>query len=169
MYAGLDNNKLRKVFPVSTNVWGFCLPDKRDQLLELHTNLTFVQSRLLEILHGQLRDAEAREVQQQVVERHWTEFTMLMEESFELISANATNLIRELFMGLLRLQSFTRDSVRYVAEELQSLEVEVRDVRGELRQVHDGIDDIATTGISKVRQLAEISQQRLSMVHMCCL
>lgn len=135
-----------------------------DQLLELHTNLTFVQARLLEILQGQLGNAEVREMQQQSVQRHWNEFSMSLEESFDSISVNTTNLMKELFTGLLRLQSLTRESSIYIADEIQTLEVDVRKVRGELRRVHDDIDTVGTAGVSKIDQLAEMSQQRLSMV-----
>jgi len=136
----------------------------KDQLLELHTNLTLVHGRLLEILHGQLRDAEVRELQQGTVQRHWDEFTETLEESLDLISTNATKLMRELFTGLLRLQSFTRDSARQVGEEITMLEVDVRNVREELHRVYDDIDGMATRGVSNIDQLAEISQQRLYMV-----
>jgi hypothetical protein len=133
-------------------------------LLELHTNLTFVQAKLLEILQGQLGEAEVREMQQRDVQRHWTEFTSSLEESFDLIAANTTELMKDLFSRLLRLQSFTRDSARFVAEELQILEMDVCSVRGELRRVHKDLDALGIAGISAIDQLAEMSQQRLSMV-----
>jgi hypothetical protein len=136
----------------------------KDQLLELHTNLTFVQSRLLEILHGQLEEAEVREMQQRTVQRHWNEFSMSLQGSLDLIWANGTEIMTELFTGLLRLQGFTRDSVKHIGEELVMLEGYVRNVRGELHRVHEDIDGIATRGVSKMDELAERSQQQLSMV-----
>jgi len=136
----------------------------KDQVLELHTNLTLVQGRLLEILHGQWNDAEVRELQQETVQRHWDQFTVSLEESLHLISTNGTKLMKELFTGLLRLQSFTRDSARHVGEEIAMLEGDVRNVREQLRRVDDVIDGMASRGASKVDQLAEISQQRLSTV-----
>ena len=81
-----------------------------------------------------------------------------------LISTNGTKLMKELFTGLLRLQSFTRDSARHVGEEIAMLEGDVRNVREQLRRVDDVIDGMASRGASKVDQLAEISQQRLSTV-----
>jgi hypothetical protein len=129
--------------------------------LELHTNLTVVQARLLEILQGQLGNFQEKEIHQRAVQRHWNEFTMSMEESFDSMSAGASNLMKELFMGLLRLQSFTTESAKYVADELKMLELDVQNVRGELRQVHGEIDSLGTAGISKIDQLAEMSQQRL--------
>jgi hypothetical protein len=157
MYAGLEDRKSRKVsfHPRFVDV---------DQLLELHTNLTFVQSRLLEILQVQLGNAEVREMQQQAVQRHWSEFTMSLEESFNSISTNTTNLMKELFMGLLRLQSLTRESAKYVSEELQTLETDVRIIRGDLQRAHDDIDDVGNAGVAKIDRLAEMTQQRLSMV-----
>ena len=136
----------------------------KDQVLELHTNLTLVQGRLLEILHEQWRNAEVRELQQETVQRHWDQFTVSLEESLHLISTNGTKLMKELFTGLLRLQSFTRDSARHVGEEIAMLEGDVRNVREQLRRVDDVIDGMASRGASKVDQLAEISQQRLSTV-----
>ena len=158
MYAGLEDRKLRKVPLLILRI------DVKDQLLELHTNLTLVQARLLEILHEQLGDAEVREMQQQTVQRHWNQFTVSLEESLDLISVNATKMMTELFTGLLRLQSFTRDSARYVGEELVMLEGDVGNVRGELHRLHEDINGIASKGISKIDDLAERSQQRLSMV-----
>ena len=136
----------------------------KDQVLELHTNLTLVQGRLLEILHEQWRNAEVRELQQETVQRHWDQFTVSLEESLHLISTNGTKLMKELFTGLLRLQSFTRDSARHAGEEITVLEGDVRNVREQLRRVYDVIDGMATRGVSKVDQLAEISEQRLSTV-----
>ena len=136
----------------------------KDQVLELHTNLTLVQGRLLAILHEQWRNAEVRELQQETVQRHWDQFTVSLEESLHLISTNGTKLMKELFTGLLRLQSFTRDSARHVGEEIAMLEGDVRNVREQLRRVDDVIDGMASRGASKVDQLAEISQQRLSTV-----
>jgi hypothetical protein len=102
--------------------------------------------------------------QQQEAQKVWTDFTGSLEETLDLISANTSELMRGLFNGLLRLQRFTRDSARFVGEEFQTLEGDVRDVREELRRVHDDIESLATAGVSKVEGLAEISQQRLSMV-----
>jgi hypothetical protein len=156
-YVGLEDRKSRKVsfHPRFLDI---------DQLLELYTNLTFVQSKLLEILQVQLGNAEVREMQQQVVQRHWSEFTMSLEESFNSISTNTTNLMKELFMGLLRLQSLTRESAKYITEELQTLEVDVQNIRGELQRAHDDIDDVGNAGVAKIDRLAEMTQQRLSMV-----
>jgi hypothetical protein len=54
--------------------------------------------------------------------------------------------------------------MKFVAEELRMLEGDVKDVRGELTRVQGEIDLIATGGVSKVEELAEMSQRRLSMV-----
>ena len=158
MYAGLEDRKSRKAILHASVLM-------KDQLLELHTNLTFVQARLLEILHEQLGDAEGRMMRQRAVQRHWNEFTMSLEESLDLISTNATEMMTELFTGLLRLQSFTRDSARYVGEEFALLEGDVRNVRGRLRRAYEDIDGIASNGISKIDELSERSQQRLFMVY----
>src|SRR5271155_4580545 len=110
-------------------------------------------------MEGNVRDTQQREVQNQ-----WTEFTVSLEETLGSISANTSSLMADLFSGLLRLQSFTRDSMKFVAEELRMLEGDVKDVRGELTRVQGEIDSIATGGVSKVEELAEMSQRRLSMV-----
>ena len=157
IYAGLEDRKLRKAIPPIPGLI-------EDQLLELHTNLTFVQARLLEILHGQLEEAEVREMQQRTVQRHWNEFTMSLQGSLDLIWANGTEMMTELFTGLLRLQSFTKDSAKHVGEELAMLEGDVRNIRGELHRVHEDIDGISSKGVSKMDELAERSHQRLSMV-----
>ena len=158
MYAGLEDRKSRKaILHISALM--------KDQLLELHTNLTFVQARLLEILHGQLRDAELREMQQHDIQTHWNTFSMSLEESLNMISANATEIMTELFTGLLRLQSFTRDSARYVGEELALLGGDVRNVREEFRTAYENIDGIASRAVPIIDELAERSQQHLSMVN----
>jgi hypothetical protein len=135
-----------------------------DQLLDLHSNLTSVQAKLLEILQEQLADAKVRERQQQLTQKHWTEFTISLTDSLDLISANASDLMRDLFTGLLTLQSFARDSAINIAEELRTLEVDVRGVRGELRQVQHDIDALGNVGLSKIDQIAEMSQHQLSIV-----
>jgi hypothetical protein len=135
-----------------------------DQILELHTNLTVIQGRLLEILNGQFSEAKGREMQQRKNQKKWTEFTMSLEESLKSISANTTVLLRELFSGLLRLQSFTRESTRFIGDELKTLEEDVRNVRGEIHRVHDDIDALGITGVAKVEELAGLGQHQLSMV-----
>jgi hypothetical protein len=133
-------------------------------LLELHTNLTTVQGKLLQVLQSHWREGNVRDTQQQEVQKQWTEFTVSLEETLGSISANTSSLMADLFSGLLRLQSFTRDSMKFVADEIRMLEGDVKDVRGELTRVQGEIDLIATGGVSKVEELAEMTQRRLSMV-----
>jgi len=135
-----------------------------DQLLELHTNLTSVQVGLLEILHEQLDEAEKRETQQRVVQQQWNEFTTSLEGSLESLSVNTTSLMRELFMGLLRLRSFIRESTRYVGEELKTLEIEVRSLREQTHRVHEDLTTLGTNGISKIEELGEISLDQMLTV-----
>jgi Tht1-like nuclear fusion protein len=135
-----------------------------DQLLELHTNLTSVQARLLEILRTQLNEAEAREMQQQTAQRHWNGFTSSLEKSLESISSNTTSLMKDLFLGLLKLQSFTRNTARFVSEELYSLDKDVYNIRGRLQQMQGEINTLEMAGVSKIDQLAEMNQHRLTMV-----
>ena len=123
-----------------------------------------MQEKLLQVLQSHWREGDFRETQQRDVQKQWTEFTVSLEETLGSISANTSSLMADLFSGLLRLQSFTRDSMKFVAEELRILEGGVKDVRGELGRVQGEIGLIATDGISKVEELAEMSQRRLSMV-----
>jgi hypothetical protein len=116
------------------------------------------------VLQSHWREGSFRETQQQDVQKQWTEFPVSLDETLGSISANTSSLMADLFSGLLRLQSFTRDSMKFVAEELRMLEGDVKDVRGELTRVQWEIDLIATGGVSKVEELAEMSQRRLSMV-----
>jgi hypothetical protein len=135
--------------------------------LELHTNLTLVQTRLLNILQTQLGEAERRDVRQRGVQKQWNEFTVSLEESLDLLSVNITNLMRELFTGLLTLQSFTRDSARHVGGELQSLELDVLHVRGQLLGIHDDIDALGSHGVLKMDEMNEMTLQQLSKVLFC--
>lgn len=159
-YVGSENEKSRRVLTLRDLL-------TEDQLLDLHTNLTCVQSRLLEILHEQLGEAEARESREKNVRKVWTEFTSSLEDALESISANTTTLMRELFIGLLKLQSFTKESAKYVGEELQWLQDDVHNVREHLRRLHEDIQGIGTEGISKVDKLSEHAQDHLSKVFGC--
>ena len=150
-YVGSEDEKSRRVLPKRDSL-------TEDQLLDLHTNLTCVQSRLLEILHERLAEAEARESREQNVQKLWTEFTSSLEEALESISTNTTTLMRELFIGLLKLQSFTKESARYVGEELQWLQDDVHNIREYLRRLHEDIQGIRTEGISKVYEFSEHTQ-----------
>jgi len=167
MYVGLEEPKSRKVrilppasHEITTSNFRFL-----DQLLELHTNLTLLQRKLLDILESQLKDIEERDIQHQNVRKQWNEFTGQLEESFNLIAMNTTDLMRDVITGLLRLQSFTKDSTRFVVEEIESLEGDVKKVRGEIRQFHEDIEMVGRIGVSKVEGIAELSQQRLLMVY----
>jgi hypothetical protein len=115
-------------------------------------------------MNGQFSEAKGRDIQQRRTQKKWTEFTVSLEESLEVISANTTVLLRELFSGLLRLQSFTRDSTRFIGDELKTLEDDVRNARGEIRRVHDDIDSLGTSGVARVEELAGLGQHQLSMV-----
>jgi hypothetical protein len=126
--------------------------------------LTIIQGKLLEILNGQFSEFKGREMQQRRNQKKWTEFTISLEQSLELISANTTVLLRELFSGLLRLQSFTKDSTRFIGDELKTLEDDVRNVRGDIRRVHDDVDALGTSVVAKVEELAGLGQHQLSMV-----
>ena len=157
IYAGLDDERLRKV----------CLSEdytEEDQILELHTNLTVVQAKLLQVLQSHWREENSRETQKREVQKQWTEFTISLEDTLNSVSANTSSLMGDLISGLLKLQVFTRDSTEFVANELQSLEGDVQNMRSELRRVQDDIALLAAGGISQVEELAEISQQRLYMV-----
>lgn len=135
-----------------------------DQLLELHSNLTSVQAKLLEILRTQLNEAEAREAQQRTSQKHWNDFTSSLEESLESISSNTTSLMKDLFLGFLRLQSFSRDTARYVSEELRTLDVDIHGIRGRLQQIQGEINALGNSEISQIDQLAEMNKHQLSIV-----
>jgi len=89
---------------------------------------------------------------------------MSLEETLNSISGNTSSLMKDLFSGLLRLQKFTRDSAKSVSDELQTLGGDIKDVRKELLHVQEDMELIATRGISKIEELAEMSQHRLSRV-----
>ena len=135
-----------------------------DQLLELHANLTDVQGKLLEILRGYMEDGKVHETQQQRVQKHWNEFTVSLEQNLDVLSTNTTTLLRDLFSGLLRLQSFTRVSTRFVADELDTLEQDVRTIRGEISLLNADIDNLGNTGVARVEKLGEITQQQMILV-----
>src|SRR5208282_5388920 len=136
----------------------------KDQLLELHTNLTSVQAKLLQVLQSHWREGNIKETQQKEVQKQWNKFTVSLEETLYSISGNTSSLMTDLFSGLLRLQSFTRDSAKFVADELRTLEGDVKDVRHEIRQVQEDIDLVATGGVSRIEELAEMSLHRFSRV-----
>ena len=136
--------------------------------MDLHANLTLVQSKLLDILHGQLDEAEQRAMHQQFMQREWSEFTVSLEKSLDLISVNVTHFVRDLFTALLRLQTFTRVTARRVAEELQNMEADVHNVRGELGRVHDDIDNLGSHGMLKIVEFNEFTQRQLYMVLIPC-
>ena len=135
-----------------------------DQLLELHANLTEVQGELLEILRGHMEEAKGHESKQKSVQKHWQEFTVSLEQNLGVLSTNTTSLLRELFSGLLRLQSFTRDSTRLVAEELGTLDQEVRIIRGEIGLLNTDIDNLGNNGVARIEKLSEITQQQVMLV-----
>jgi len=158
MYAGLDDMRSRRV---PTHICGFA---DVDQLLELHSNLTVVQARLVEILRMELEDALAREREQRVVQRNWNAFTNSLEENLSVLTFNATNLTRDLLGALVRLQMLTRDSATTVADHLALLEGDIRSVRQHIQQVRLDMDAFSAAELSVVETLAEASQERLSMV-----
>lgn len=135
-----------------------------DQLLALHANLTEVQGKLLEILRGHMEEAKANESKQKSVQKHWQEFTISLEQNLDVLSTNTTSLLRDLFSGLLRLQSFTRDSTRLVVEELGALDQEVRTVRGEISSLNTDIDNLGNNGVTRIEKLSQITQQQVMLV-----
>jgi len=126
--------------------------------------LTSLQIRLLEILRGQWEEAEMRQVHQRSVEKQWTAFVGTMEESLVTISVNASNLMRELLVGLLRLQSLTRDSGRQINEELRMLDVGVGRIRDDIQRVHQDIGALDTADIFVIKTLADMSYDKLAKV-----
>ena len=133
-------------------------------MLELHTKLTAVQAKLLQVLQSHWKEGSTKATQQREVQKQWREFTTSLEESFHSISGNTSSLMKDLFSGLLRLQKFTRDSAKSVSDELQTLGGDIKDVRKELLHVQEDMELIATGGISKIEELAEMSHHRLSRV-----
>lgn len=132
--------------------------------MDLHANLTDVQSRLLEILREHVDEAKVQEGHQQVIQKQWNEFTVSLRQNLDVISMNTTTLLRDLFSGLLRLQSFTRDSTRLVAEELRTLEEEVSTIRGGISQVNNELDTLGEAEVARVEKLGEITEQQLTLV-----
>jgi hypothetical protein len=135
-----------------------------DQILELHTNLTVVQAKVLEILNTQFSEAKKREMQQREVQKKWTEFTISLEESLEIISANTTTLLQELFIGLLRVQELTRKSTIFLSGEFQTLEEDARNIRSQIGRVNNDVGTLASTGTAKIEELAGAGEQQLSLV-----
>lgn len=123
-----------------------------------------MQSRLLEILREHVDEAKVHEGQQQVIRKHWDEFTVSLRQNLDVLSMNSTTLLRDLFSGLLRLQSFTRDSTRLVAEELHTLEQEVSTIRAGISQVNNELDTLGETEVARVEKLSEITEQQLILV-----
>jgi hypothetical protein len=111
-----------------------------------------------------MEDGKVHETQQQRVQKHWNEFTVSLEQNLDLLSTNTTSLVRDLFSGLLRLQSFTRDSSRFVTDELDTLEQDVRTLRGEISLLNADIDNLGNTGVARVEKLGEITQQQMILV-----
>lgn len=130
----------------------------------MHTNLTTVQAKLLEILNRQFSNSKAREIQQRKSQQRWTEFTVSLEERLELISVNASTLLQELLTGLLRVQDLTRDSTALIGGELHTLEKDIRNVRSEIRRVHEDVGTVGSTGAAKLEELAGAGENKLSMV-----
>lgn len=133
--------------------------------MNLHANLTDVQSKLLEILRVHLDDAKVHESHQQVIQKQWNEFTISLRQNLNVLSTNTTTLLRDLFSGLLRLQSFTKDSTRLMADELRTLEQEVRTIRGGIGRVNNELDTFSETEIGRVEKLSGIIQQQLILVY----
>src|SRR5205085_34232 len=104
------------------------------------------------------------EGRQQVIHKHWDDFTVSLRQNLDVLSMNTTTLLRDLFSGLLRLQSFTRDSTRFVAGELHNLEQEVRTIRAGISQVNNELDTLGKTEVTRVEKLSEITEQRLTLV-----
>lgn len=132
--------------------------------MDLHANLTDVQGKLLEVLRGHMEDAKIQESQQQGVQKHWKEFTMSLEQNLDVLSTNTTTLLRDLFSGLLRLQSFTRDSTRFVAEELNTLEQNVRSIRGGMDLLDTNLNTLGNKGIAQLEQLSDATEEQLMLV-----
>jgi len=125
-----------------------------DELLELHSNLTSVQARLLEILRKEADTAEMRERDRRVVEQSWNAFTTSLEESLWVLSVNTSILTRDLLSALLRLQTFTTHSTDVVAEQISVLERDIRSVREQIGQVRIDVDTI----------IADVTQEHLFTV-----
>jgi len=140
---------------------------EKDQLLELHLNLTSVQEKLLDILNGQFAAASQREQRNSAVEKTWSAFTEKLEGELAALEKNTQVLLGELFTGLLRLEGITRDSVIRVAGELGGLEEDVQEVRKGLRLMEEDISAIEMLASEKVEELGEKSQKRLSIVCPC--
>jgi hypothetical protein len=135
-----------------------------DQLLELHSNLTVVQARLLEVLQAEAQSAQERGGQQAIVQANWDSFTESLGESLGVLSANTSALTTELLGALIRLQAFTRDSAAGVAEQLGVLEGDIGRVRDQIWQVQLEMDVFGEGELSAVGKLGDASQERLFMV-----
>ena len=135
-----------------------------DQLLELHADLTDVQARLLAILKSRFEEAQARDLQQRAWQAEWNDFTWSLEQSLDMIAKNTTQLMRDLFSGLLSLQSLTRDSTRFVSDGFQTLESGVQSLKYRLQDVDHEIDEVGKAGKMNVAALTEMAQRRLSLV-----
>jgi hypothetical protein len=127
-------------------------------LLGLHTNLTVVQARLLDILHRQMEDIDKRSMMQQGAQRQWREFSVSLQDSLDLISGNTTNLLTDVFSGLLRLQSLTRESTKFVVQE-------VHELGDKIRRINNDFDHLGQTGATRIQELGELTQGQISMVN----
>ena len=132
--------------------------------MELHANLTEVQARLLAILKSRFEEAEARDLQQRAWQTEWNDFTWSLEQSLDMIAKNTTQLMRDLFSGLLSLQSLTRDSTRFVSDGFQTLESGVQSLKYRLQDVDHEIDEVGKAGKMNVAALTEMAQRQLSLV-----
>ena len=157
MFVGLEDKKLRKVNSLREAA-------DKDQLLALHINLTAVQTRLLEILTSQFEDVQIRNGQQQEMQRQWTEFTGSWEVQLDRISINTTNVMRDLFLGLLSLQSLTHESARLVGEEIQMLSDGVENIQSGLYNIRGEMEVLGAAGKLNMDALIEIAQKKLLMV-----
>jgi hypothetical protein len=136
----------------------------QDQLLELHFNLTVVQERLLEVLNSQFHEAEITFEQQREMQRVWEEFTRSLDITLEIISTNTTDLMKDLYTGLLSLQSLMRTSTRFVGDELNVLSKAAQAIHEELHQVREDIDSAGLAGKSKIQELLATAETELSEV-----
>ena len=123
-----------------------------------------MQERLLDILRTQFEEAEVRNMEQRVLQKNWNEFTESLEEVLMLISMNSTDLMRDLFTGLLSLQSLTRDSTRLVNDEVQKLAAGMNAAQEKLRDVKGDIDILGNSASANIEELAATAWRHLSLV-----
>jgi hypothetical protein len=130
----------------------------------LFANLTVIQGRLLTLLEDSVLDAEERVSTQDEVQRKWEKFTSAMDQSLGGMQGNVTYMMGEVVSRLLYLQRFTRDSTRFVTDELDLLRDGVGDVRRQVDMFRVDMGDFIAAEKGEIETLGRISQGQFSAV-----